>query len=176
MLTGLGDFTASISDNTVSPNPLLPDQTDSFSYQVSQSTQTEGNSLGGTITQTEQSLLKATYHRSLSGGPVTLTPSLASQNYDYVQVNDAENSTVNLETDHGKLLQATLSQSSSESTELAEYVKGVLVSDVTTPDNTSSSKDLLSLLKPLIANQQAKQDSVTWQQALSGIHGMILPG
>jgi hypothetical protein len=176
MLTGLGDFTASISDNTVSSNPLLPDQTDSFSYQVSQSTQTEGNSLGGTITQTEQSLLKATYHRSLSGGPVTLTPSLASQNYDYVQVNDAENSTVNLETDHGKLLQATLSQSSSESTELAEYVKGVLVSDVTTPDNTSSSKDLLSLLKPLIANQQAKQDSVTWQQALSGIHGMILPG
>jgi hypothetical protein len=55
-------------------------------------------------------------------------------------------------------------------------VKGVLVSDVTTPDNTSQSKDLLSLLKPLIDDQQAKQDSVTWQQALSSVHGMILPG
>jgi hypothetical protein len=176
MLTGLDDFTASITDNTVSSNPLLPDQTDSFSYQVSQSTQTEGNSLEGSIRQTQQSLLKATYHQSLSGGPVTLTPSLASQNYDYVQVSDAENSTVNLETDHGKLLQATLGQSSSESTEVSEYVKGVLVSDVTTPDNTTQSKDLLSLLKPLIDDQQAKQDSVTWQQALSSVHGMILPG
>jgi tRNA A22 N-methylase len=107
---------------------------------------------------------------------VTLTPSLASQNYDYLQVNDAENSTVNLGTDHGKLLRATLSQSSSESTVVSEYVKGVLVSDVTTPDNTSESKDLLSLLKPLIDDQQAKQDSVTWQQAFSSIHGMILLG
>jgi hypothetical protein len=174
MLTGLDDFTASITDNTVSSNPLLPDQTDSFSYQVSQSTQTEGDALEGKITQTQQSLLKATYHQSLSGGPVTLTKSPASQNYDYVQVNDAENSTVNLETDNGKLLQATLSQSSSESTEVTEYVKGVLMSDVTTPDNTSNSKDLLALLKPLIADQQAGQDGVNWQQALSSIHGMIL--
>jgi hypothetical protein len=82
MLTGLDDFTASITDNTVSSNPLLPDQTDSFSYQVSQSTQTEGDALEGKITQTQQSLLKATYHQSLSGGPVTLTKSPASQNYD----------------------------------------------------------------------------------------------
>jgi hypothetical protein len=67
MLTGLGDFTASITDNTVSSNPLLPNQTDSFSYQVSQSTQIEGNSLGGSIIQTQQSLLKATYHQSPSG-------------------------------------------------------------------------------------------------------------
>ena len=176
MLTGLPDFTASITDTTVSSNPLLPDQTDSFSYQVSQDTKTEGDAQQGSITQTQQSLLKATYHQSLSGGPVTLTPSLASQNYDYAQVNDAENSTVTLATQAGKLLKATLSQTKSQSTEVSEYVKGVLESDVTTPDNTSDSKDLLALLKPFLADNgsEAKQDSAAWQQTLSNVHNMIL--
>jgi hypothetical protein len=174
MLTGLPDFTASITDNTVSSNPLLPNQTDSFSYQVSQSTQIQGDLLDGSITQTQQSLLKATYHQSLSGGAVELTPSLASQNYDYVQIDDAASSAVSLATQAGKLLKATLNQTSSQTIEVSEYIRGVQVSDVTTPNDTSASKDLLSLLKPLFADQQAEQDSGTWQQALSSIHGMIL--
>jgi hypothetical protein len=50
----------------------------------------------------------------------------------------------------------------------------VLVSDVTTPTNTSVSKDLLTLLQPLFDDNQAAQNSSTWQQTLSGIHGMVL--
>ncbi|WP_260858230.1 hypothetical protein [Paraburkholderia sp. BCC1885] len=176
MLTGLPDFTASITDTTVSSNPLLPDQTDSFSYQVSQSTQLQGDAEAGSITQTQQSLLKASFHTSLSGGPVDLTPATSSQTYDYDQVDDAESSTVSLATEEGKLLSASLSQSSSKTTTVSEYVRGVLMSNTTTPDNTSSSQDLLSLLKPFLADDEAEQNSGGWQQALSRLHSMILLG
>jgi hypothetical protein len=54
-------------------------------------------------------------------------------------------------------------------------VGGKLESDVTTPPNTSVSTDLLSLLKPLIEDGQAAKNTDAWQQALSTIHGMILP-
>jgi hypothetical protein len=174
MLTGLADFTASISDNSTSPNPLLPSQTDSFSYQVSQSTRTEGNVLNGSISQTQQSHLQASYHQSLTGGEVQLGKSLASQTYDYMQIDDDASSTVNLTTQRGNLVQATLDQSSSQSTRKSEYMRGVLVSDVDTPTNSSASTDLLSLLKPLFADQEAEQNSGTWQQALSKIRGMVL--
>ncbi|MGF6574033.1 hypothetical protein ABH945_006155 [Paraburkholderia sp. GAS333] len=174
MLTGLADFTASISDNATSPNPVLPSQTDNFAYQVSQSTRTEGNLLNGSIAQTQQSHLQASYHQSLAGGAVKLGKSLASQTYDYMQIDDDASSTVNLATQRGNLVQATLDQSSSQSTRKSEYVRGVLVSDVDTPTNNSSSTDLLALLKPLFADQEAEQNSGTWQQALSKIHGMVL--
>ncbi|MFM0555280.1 hypothetical protein P0D69_30540 [Paraburkholderia sediminicola] len=174
MLTGLADFTGSMTDNPVSSNPMLVNQTDTFSYQVSQSTRTEGNLLDGKISQTQQSHLQATYHQALAGGTLRLDKSLASQNYDYVQINDDASSTVNIATKRGKLLQATLNQASNQSVRQSEYVRGVLVSDVTTPTNTSDSKDLLTLLKPFFDDNQAAQNSSTWQQTLSGIHGMIL--
>lgn len=174
MLTGLADFTASISDNATSPNPLILSQTDTFSYQVSQSTQTKGNALNGTIAQTQHSHLQASYHQSLAGGEVKLDKSLASQSYDYIQINDDASSTVNITTQRGNLIQATLDKSSNQSTRQSEYLKGVLVSDVDTPTTSSDSKDLLSLLKPLLADQDAEENSGNWQQALSNIHGMIL--
>jgi hypothetical protein len=174
MLTGLADFTASITDTPVSSNPLLLNQTDSFSYQVSQSTNTRGDLLNGEISQNQQSHLQASYHQSLSGGPVHLGLSLASQTYDYVQIDDDASSTVNIETQRGNLLRASLNQSSSQSTRESEYVKGELVSDVTTPTNTSDSKDLLTLLKPFLEDNQAAQDSGAWEQTLSNIHGMVL--
>lgn len=174
MLTGLADFTGSMTDNPVSSNPMLVNQTDTFSYQVSQSTRTEGNLLDGKISQTQRSHLQASYHQALAGGTLQLRKSLASQNYDYVQLNDDASSTVNIATKRGKLLQATLNQASNQSVRQSEYVRGVLVSDVTTPTNTSVSKDLLTLLQPLFDDNQAAQNSSTWQQTLSGIHGMVL--
>jgi hypothetical protein len=71
-------------------------------------------------------------------------------------------------------VQATLNQSSSQSTEKSEYVRGLLVSDVTTPTNSSNSKDLLALLKPFLGDGDAEQDSASWQQELSTLHGMVL--
>lgn len=174
MLSGLADFTASITDTSVSSNPMLLNQTDSFSYQVSQTTSTQGDWQDAAISQNQQSHLQASYHQALSGGTLRLGKSLASQTYDYVQINDNASSTVSLETQRGSLVKATLNQSSGQSTRQSEYVQGKLVSDVTTPTNTSDSKDLLTLLKPFLADDEAAQDSGSWQQALSRIHGMVL--
>jgi len=174
MLTGLADFTGSMTDNPVSSNPWQPNQTDTFSYQVSQSTQTSGNLLNGAISQTQQSDLQASYHTSLTGGPVQLGGSPATQSYDYVQVNDDASSAVNIAMQRGEIVQSTLNQAANQSTEKSEYVRGLLVSDVTTPASTSSSKDLLALIKPYLDDNEAQQDSVTWQQTLSNIHAMVL--
>jgi hypothetical protein len=174
MLTGLADFIASITDTPVSSNPLLMNQTDTFSYEVSQSTRTEGDLMNGTISQTQQSHLQASYHKALAGGTLQLDKSSTSQNYDYMQISDDASRTVNIATERGNMVQAKLNQSSSQSTQQSEYVRGLRVSDVTTPTNTSDSKDLLTLLKPFFDDNQAEQDSSTWQQALSSIHRMVL--
>lgn len=174
MLTGMADFSASITDTPQSPNPMLVNEKDTFSYQVSQSTKTKGNLVYGAISQTQHSHLQASYHQALAGGELHLTKSLASQNYDYMRINDDATSTVNIATEHGNIVQATLNKSASQSTRKSEYLRGVLQSDVTTPMNTSTSTDLRALLKPLFADQEAEQNSGTWRQTLSTIHGMIL--
>ncbi|MBZ5790664.1 hypothetical protein K8353_11140 [Burkholderia contaminans] len=177
MLTGLGDFSASIKDATTSPNPMHPGEVDSFSYQVSQTTQLTGSQRDGQIMQRQQSHLSASYHRALSGGgePV-LTSSRLSQNYRYVQIDDSASSTVQMATKRGVLLAASLNQSSDRKTRDSMYEAGRLISDVTTPEETSRSSDLLALLKPLLDNGDATRNSVEWQQALSRVHAMVLLG
>ena len=160
MLSGPDDFNASLTDT---PDTL--GSTNTFSYQVSQSTTTEGDLQNGTITQTQQSHLQASYQTMVSA---------AAQDYDDVQIDENASSTVKLATEKGILTKASLSQSSSQSTRNSEFVGGKLVSDVTTPPNTSVSEDLLSLLKPFIDDGQAAKNTGAWQQELSTIHGMIL--
>ncbi|KFG96390.1 hypothetical protein GQ56_0115040 [Burkholderia paludis] len=174
MLTGLGDFSASITDATTSPNPLRPGEVNSFSYQVSQSTKLSGSQNDGQITQRQQSHLSASYHQALSGaGEPALTSSRASQNYRYVQIDDSASSTVQIATERGALLNASLSQSSDRKTRESTYEAGKLISDVTTPEETSRSSNLLALLQPLIDSGDATHNSAEWQQALTQVHSMI---
>lgn len=163
ILTGLGDFTASITDTT---SPAVGSQPGTFSYQVSQSTSTTGDQKNGTISQTQDSHLKASYQQ--------MRLSSASNDYDDVQIDDDASSTVKLATERGMLTQASLSQTSSESTRNSEHVEGKLVSDVTTPTTKSVSKDLLALFKPLAADGETAQDSSAWPPTLPAIHGMVL--
>jgi hypothetical protein len=173
MLTGLADFSASVTDKPQASNPMRPGEDDSFSYEVSQNTDAQGNAVDGTITQQQQSSLHASYHVvAASNGP--LTSMKASQNYAYLLINDTAESTTRIENEGGKIEDASLSHSADQSTREMKYVKGNLVSDVTTPSDISQSQDLLALLKPLFENGQAAQDGSQWQQALAGIHGMIL--
>jgi hypothetical protein len=160
MLTGLSDFSASLDENTSTVG-----SPGSFSYQVSQSTQTTGTLTNGTVTQTQQAILKANYREQLASG----------QGYDDVTINDNASSTVKLTAEQGILTKASLSKSDSQSTRNQEYVGGKLVSDTTTPTNTSDSENLLAMLTPFINDGEAASDSSGWQQALSKIHGMILP-
>jgi len=177
MLTGLGDFSASITGAATSPNPMRPGEVNSFSYQVSQTTKLAGSQLDGRITQHQQSHLSESHHQAPSGGgePV-LTSSRSSQNYDYVQIDDRTDSTVQTATERGALLDASLNESSEQKTRDSKYKEGELISDVTTPEETSRSRDLLALLKPLIDHGDATRDSVEWQRTLSSIHGMIQLG
>jgi hypothetical protein len=170
MLTGLDDFTASITDTPTASNPMLPNETDTFSYQVSQQTELQGNSLTGSLTQQQQSHLSASYHMALSAQvPLALTKELKSQNYLYMQIDDSANSTTHLAYHNGQITQASLSQSASQSTEKSTYVRGVKVADTTTPSESSKSTDLLTLLQ----DNQASENGAQWRQALSTIHDQI---
>lgn len=173
MLTGLADYSASITDAPASSNPMRPNEADAFTYDISQSTKRDGTALTGTLTQDQHSQLHASYHQALGGGKAFLTSSIASQNYDYVQINDDADSKVQIVTARGALVMATLTQSSDQQTRDSKYERGVLVSDVTTPHKTSTSKDLLSWLEPLIDNGSAQHDAPEWQSALAQVHGMI---
>jgi hypothetical protein len=164
MLTGLNDFTGSVTDTTSGTVGSAPG---SFSYQVSQTTSVEGTSQNGSISQTQESDLKATYQQAESASD--------SGDYDDVTIDDSASSTVRIATQDGELVKATLDKKSSDSTTNAEYQDGKLVSDVTTPTDTSTSTDLLKVLNPLIANGDATKDSSAWQQTLASIQAMILP-
>lgn len=161
MMTGLSDFSASISEKQTGTLGAPG----SFDYQVSQSTTSDGDAQNGSATQTQQSHLQANY---------TEASSSSSGDYTDVKIDDNASSTVKLATEKGILTRASLSQSHDETTQTSQYHDSQLVSEVTTPTITSSSTDLLKLLTPLIQDGQAAQNSSEWQQTLSNIHAMIL--
>lgn len=149
MLTGLADFTASVTQHPQSPNPIRLSEADTFSYQVSQTSTLSGTSdQNRNITQKQQSHLTASYHKALTAGlQLVLTADRNSQNYFYTQIDDKAESTTEVQYRKGALVSATLDQSASTSTRMQKYVKGELISDTTTPEQKSTSTDLLGKLQ-----------------------------
>ncbi|MGC6387716.1 hypothetical protein ACMV8I_08605 [Ewingella sp. S1.OA.A_B6] len=150
MLTGLADFTASVTqtpDNTT--NPLRPDEADTFAYQVSQTSSVTGTSaMDRAISQKQQSHLVASYHKPLSSGlKLHLTTLKDSQNYEYTQIDDKAKSATEIQYRKGALASATLNQSASTSLHVSRYIKGSLESDATHPEQTAKSVDLLGMLQ-----------------------------
>jgi hypothetical protein len=148
VLTGLADFTASVEQTPLASNPFQPSEVDTFSYQVSQTTDVEhADTLNLSVTQRQNSQLHASFHQALPGADeLHLTMSKNSQSYDYYQINDSASSEAQVAYQKGALVKATLNHSASESTRKREYVKGNLVQDTTTPDSESWSKSFLKLL------------------------------
>jgi hypothetical protein len=174
ILTGLDDFSASITDTSIASNPMRPSEMDTFSYQVSQQTNVQGNQWNGAISQQQQSHLSASYHAPLSSdSPLKLTLLPKSQNYDYMTINDDAESTTSLAYQKGQITQASLNQSASQSTDDSTYMQGKLVSSTATPSKASSSPDLLALLKPYLTSNPTSQNTDQWQQILSDIHSQI---
>lgn len=149
MLTGLADFTASVTTKPALTNPFRLSETDTFSYQVSQSSLLTGTSeQNRTITQKQQSHLTASFHKPLTAGiPLMLTSDKNSQNYLFTQIDDKAESTTDIQYRKGELVSATLDQSASTSTRVQKYVKGWLESDTTTPQQTAKTTDLLGKLQ-----------------------------
>ncbi|GJJ00790.1 hypothetical protein RugamoR64_13280 [Duganella rhizosphaerae] len=169
-LTGLADFSASITQTETSPNPLRLGEHDSFDYQASQSTSVQGRSqLDRSIAQQQQSQLKASYHApSRADGILALTLDRASQNYNYVLVDDNASSNAALAYEDGALAKATLDQSARQSTRTVKYLLDKQIEDLTVPSSAAHTRDLLDMLSP-----KKKPDEDERRNKLDAVNQMI---
>lgn len=150
LLTGLADFSASVSQTPAMNNPMRLSEQDAFAYSVSQSTSVGGRSYGDrAISQQQSSQLNASYHMPLvAGTSLRLTSAAESQNYTYHQIDDSATSVAKIGYQDGKLASATLEQSTSLSSRVSTYMMGKLKSDITTPDQHRLLRDLVGALAP----------------------------
>ncbi|KAB0325394.1 hypothetical protein LSO07_17320 [Janthinobacterium sp. PLB04] len=150
ILTGLADFSASVSQAVNFSNPMRSMEKDGFNYEVSQKTLQAGASQDErSVRQQQQSKLSASFHQSLVPGvPLRLTTSTESQNYTYHQIEDTASSDAQVAYKDGKMVKASLRQEGSQSERVMKYFLGKLESDKTTPGNYSVLRDLLPVLGP----------------------------
>ncbi|MDR6584859.1 hypothetical protein HBH1_00654 [Herbaspirillum sp. BH-1] len=149
MLSGLADFTASITGASAAPNPLRRDEVDGFDYQVSQHTNLSGaRQADRSIVQQAQARLKASYHQSLQADlPLRLGTDRQSQNYTYHQIDDQADSRLEIGYRLGYMTQARLQQSASQDSRVSKYVLGQLVSQSHTPLQAQIVRDFAAQLQ-----------------------------
>ncbi len=149
-LTGLSDFSASISQTPKSSNPLKEREEDTFAYDVSQQTNVNNRTRDErSVKQTQQSHLEAKFHTEIGkSGPPSFDGTLQTQNYDYHRINDSARSDVSLDYRNGKLAKARLEQSVSQSEQIQTFMLGKLTADKTIPSQQSLVRDLLPSLTP----------------------------
>jgi hypothetical protein len=150
MTTGLADFTASMSQTEVVSNPARVTEKDTFAYELSQKTTIAGHTqLDRSISQQQQSHLKAQYHQPVKAGALlALDLSPQSQNYKYVTIDDRASSNTNIAYDEGVLAKASLEMEANRSSRVLTYSLGKLKDDQTTPSGKAMSNDLLTTLEP----------------------------
>ena len=175
MLTGLADFSASVSQTPKMDNPMRLSEQDAFNYEVGQSTSLGGRSYDDrSIAQKQTSALSASFHMPLvAGTSLRLTGDAESQNYTYHQIDDTASSLASIAYQDGKLAKASLEQSSSQSTRVQRYEMGKLKSDLSNPSVHSLARDLLAALAPYQAGQtnlNAEQKTQQRTQMLSALN------
>jgi hypothetical protein len=179
LLTGLADFKASIKQAVDSSNPMRPSEVDSFSYNVSQKTQVNGRSSADrSVTQNQQSVLSASFHKGLDGGkPPVFDGRRESQNYLYVQVQDRASSTASFAYKDSQLTRASVTQSASQNTHTQKYVMANLVEDTVVPKEGSSERGYLALLEHAGRESKKSKDALeqsTLKDALAKMHDSVL--
>lgn len=107
-LSGMADFSASISQVSQSPNAILPEERDSFRFAVSQRTQVGGaNTPNRSLRQEQQASLSASYHRQIDAEtPMNLAGPRETQNYLYIEIQDRSSSTTDIAYRDGALIKA----------------------------------------------------------------------
>ncbi|TFW15669.1 hypothetical protein [Duganella callida] len=150
LLSGVPDFSASISDTPVSSNPMRLEETDTFSYRVEQGTSISAHGQGNrAISQRRHAHLEASFHESLRAGmPLALDNSRQSQNYAYKRVSEDAVSDTEIRHDNGLMTSAATGQTVSRSTQEWKYLMGVLTGQTTTPETSTVKRDLLKELLP----------------------------
>ncbi|MGI4837667.1 MAG: hypothetical protein ACRYF9_08615 [Janthinobacterium lividum] len=180
MLTGLADFSASISQHAQSVNPMRTNEVDTFAYTVSQSTQAKGAQANRSIDQQQQSQLSASYHQALyPGTSLNLTMDKDSQNYTYFKIADSASSSSSIAYSKNAIISAALSQSSTQSKTALTYVLGQLQSTVTTPKQVAQASSVKDLLEDALKQDKASGfggsgNGPAYKAAINGIHERVL--
>ena len=178
-MSGLADFSASVTQTSMAVNPMRPAEQDSFAYQVSQNTSVSGASQADrSISQQQKSALQATYHTpAVPGTALNLTQDAQSQNYNYHQIDDRASSDISLRYQNGLLASASLLQSATQSARQMQYALGKLVSDKVTPGQHTVTRDLMSALGPyqgMDAGRTEEQRSEQRKLFLESLSGQVL--
>lgn len=180
MLTGLADFSASLSQTAQYINPMRPGEVDSFSYKASQNTDTKGtaSSANRSVEQKQTSSLNASYHQNLyPGTPLALGTDAESQNYDYYQIKDQATSTTRIGYNKGALVEASSVQSASQSTTVFKYEMGKLMDTISTPKEISRSRNLLGMVNDALRNDRNARVTTgksTLEDDLMAVHAKVL--
>lgn len=178
LLSGMADFTASLSTPGKRTNPMRPDEIDSFTYNVSQTTARKGGAANLSLQQDQQSTLKASWHESLNPWvELQLSLDSESQDYRYHEVDDQASSSTRIGFVNNVLVEATARQQASQQERVRTYQKAELQSDVTTSASTEQSRDLLGLLEKLLVNdRQARRLGLasSLEQQIQSLRGLWL--
>ncbi len=178
LTSGLADFTASVTQTATSPNPLLPGEQDTFSYETNQRTKISGDSMRNrSISQEQYTHLAASFHTQISPDiPMNLTLDPRSQNYYYTRINDSASASVDLGYSDGRLVHATSRRSASQNTHVQKFLGGKVAEDTTTPDSATHVEDLLQTLKDDPNNKKDPTDMelARWQQMMTALRQRLL--
>jgi hypothetical protein len=179
MLTGLADFTASLDQTTLHPNPMRPTEADKFAYKASQTTETKGTTNADrSVEQKQTSSLDAAFHKSLYPGvALALDGDANSQNYSYNLIKDEASSTTRFGYDKGALVEASSTQTASQSTSVLKYELGKLVETVNTPKEVSKSRNLLGMIDDALRNDRNSRlmtGKSTLEENLLPVHAKVL--
>lgn len=135
-LSGLNDFSLSLTQANKSLNPARSDEKQSFAYQASQNTEEIARNDGSkSIKQTNRSHLSASWYTALDPAtPLSLNTTKSSQNYYYHLLEQDEESTTSLNYNaQGNLASVGQHEKVDNRETVKKYVLGELVDQTITP-------------------------------------------
>ncbi len=151
LLSGLADFELNVKAAPKASNPMRLQETDKFDYRTSQATTVAGNAdQPSSIRQRQTASLNASYHSGLDQpGLPELTSEKKSQNYRFTEIVDHSSREVTIVDEPLKPLQASMEESTHQSTRVRKYAMGLLVDDQRDPKDRFISVDLVDKLREL---------------------------
>ena len=177
LLSGVADFSASISQTMDASNPYKTSEVDQFTYQVSQSSNVSGRPLFDlAVKQEQRANLTASFHTGFTPQQkLELSNDKESQNYKFFQIKDEVTSQTGIRYELGGLAEATFTHTRNLSTRVQAYVKGELIEDTLTPVTETRTRDLLSLvrgaeLEPTDAERLQRRDPAAADAMLLSKH------
>jgi hypothetical protein len=179
MLTGLADFSASLTQTTSNPNPVRPSEVNKFTFNASQSTEIKGTTdANRSVEQKQATSLNAAYHKSLYPGvALALGTDPETQNYKYYMIDDEASSTTRVAYNKGELVEASSAQSARQSTTVQTYELAKLVDTVRTPTEIIESRNLMAMIDAALRNDRNSRLTTgksTLEEDLKPVHDKVL--